>query len=66
MPLFEVAILEKPTEKEAEDGQVEKLILKPTAVIASDIQSAGIVAVLDNEGLDINRDRMQVIVRPFN
>jgi hypothetical protein len=65
MPLFEVAILEKPTKNEAEDGKSERLVFGPKAVIARDAQSAGIAAVLDADKLDVNRDRMEVLVRPF-
>ena len=68
MPLFEVAIIEEPTKKEAEEGQQEKLIFGPEAIIARDIGSAGIVVVLENEGLrdvTINKDRMKVLIRPF-
>ena len=32
MPLFEVAILELPTKKEAEEGKSERLVMPPTAV----------------------------------
>ncbi len=65
MPLFEVAILQKPTKNEAEDGKSETLVFGPKAVIARDAQSAGIAAVLDSDKLDVNRDRMEVLVRPF-
>jgi len=65
MALFEVAILEKPTKNEAEDGKGERLVFGPKAVIARDAQSAGIAAVLDADKLDVNRDRMEVLVRPF-
>lgn len=64
MPLFEVAILEQPTKKEAEDGKVERLAFGPKAVVAKDTQSAAIAAVLD-EKVDIDRSRMMVLVRPF-
>lgn len=66
MPLFEVAILEKPTKKEIEDGKSERLVLKPTAVVAADEQSAAISAVMDNNPEDLDRSRMEVIVRPFD
>ena len=62
--LFEVAILEVPTKKEAEDGKGETLILPPKAVIANDSQSAGINAVL-GEDIKCDRNRMRVLVRPF-
>ena len=66
MPLFEVAILEKPTNKEMEDGKVERLVFGPKAVVSSDAQSAAIAAVLDGEfPKDVDKTRMAVLVRPF-
>jgi hypothetical protein len=66
MPLFEVAILETPTKKEKEEGLSEKLVFGPKAVVASDQQSAAIAAVLDSAGdVKCDRQRMQVLVRPF-
>lgn len=66
MPLFEVAILELPTSKEQEDGKTERLVLGPIAVVAADTQSAAIAAVMDSpEKVEIDRTRMQVLVRPF-
>lgn len=65
MPLFEVAILEKPTQKEAEEGKSERLVLGPVAVVANDPQSAAISAVLDGDKPDVDRSRMEVLVRPF-
>jgi hypothetical protein len=65
MPLFEVAILEKPTKKEAEDGKGERLAFGPKAIIAADAQSAAIAAVLSEDKIDVDRQRMEVLVRPF-
>lgn len=65
MPLFEVAILETPTQKEAEEGKSERLVLGPVAVVANDPQSAAISAVLDDDKPQVDRSRMQVLVRPF-
>lgn len=65
MPLFEVAILELPKKKKDEDEGPERLALGPVFVIAKDTQSAAISAVLDNPGMEIDRQRMQVLVRPF-
>lgn len=59
--LFEVAIIEVPKKK---DGQ-ERLALKPVFVIAKDSQSAAISAVMENRTLKVDRQRMQVLVRPF-
>lgn len=66
MPLYEVAILEKPTKKQIDDeGATEKLIFGPVAVVANDPQSAAISAVLDGEKPNVDRSRMTVLVRPF-
>lgn len=65
MPLFQVAIIERPTAKEAEDGAEEKLILKPVPVIAANEQAAGIVAVMENKDIEFNSARSQVLVIPF-
>ncbi len=45
MPLFEVAILEKPTKNDQEDGHGDRLVMAPRAVIARDAQGAAIAAV---------------------
>lgn len=70
MPLFEVAILEQPTKKAAEEGTGERLVFGPRAVVATDAQSAAIGAVIDAgsdnaEIAKIDRQRMTVLVRPF-
>jgi len=61
MPLFEVAILEKPKKKSDEP---ERLVFGPEAVIAADPQSAGIVAVM-GKNIDVDMTRAEVLVRPF-
>ena len=63
--LFEVAILETPTKKEREEGKTEKLVFGPKPVVANDSQSAAIAAVLDGDKIEVDRSRMQVLVRPF-
>lgn len=67
MPLFEVAIIQKPTKKELDEGTgVEKLLFGPKAVVARDGQSAAIAAVTGADaptGLDMSR--AEVLVRPF-
>lgn len=66
MPLFEVAILQRPTKKEAEDGATEKLVFGPRCVVARDDQSAAIEAVMDGDvPRDLERSRMEVLCRPF-
>lgn len=67
MPLFEVAILERPTAKEAEEeNKVERLVLGPIAVIATTPQNAAVSAVLDAKEVNIDRSRMEILVRPFS
>jgi hypothetical protein len=68
MPLFEIAILEVPTKKEAEESNAsERLAFGPTFVVAKDAQSAAIKAVMENaeEAGKVDKARMQVLVRPF-
>lgn len=64
MPLFEVAIIEKPTKKEAEDGATEKLVFGPKAVVANDSQSAAIKAVMEEKPC-VDMAKAEVLVRPF-
>lgn len=66
MPLFEVAILEKPTVKEIEElGRAERLVFGPVAVVAKDAQTAGVNAVMSAKKIEVEQDRMEVLVRPF-
>lgn len=67
MPLFEVAIIQKPTKKEAEEGTgTEKLLFGPQAVLARDQQSAAIAAVTGpNAPKELDMTRAEVLVRPF-
>lgn len=67
MPLFGVAIIQKPTKKEVEEGTgQEKLVFGPTWVTARDQQSAAIAAVTGPDapkGVDMSR--AEVLVTPF-
>lgn len=64
--LFEVALVQQPTKKEAEEGIGEKLILAPTAVIANDDKAAAVQAVAANKDkVPTDLARVQVLVRPF-
>ena len=68
MPLFDVAVIEhaKPA-KDDEDQELERLVFGPKTVVATDEQNAAINLMLDkgDEFKDINRSRMEVLVRPF-
>jgi len=67
MPLFEVAIIKKPTKKEIEEGTgVEELLFGPKAVLAKDAQTAAINAVMNENGAGkIDMNRAEVLIRPF-
>jgi hypothetical protein len=67
MPLFEVAVLLKPSKAEADRGEGEKLVFGPKAVVASDSQGAAIAAVLGEPEMQKTMDlsRLAVLVRPF-
>jgi hypothetical protein len=66
MPLFEVAILRRPTKKEHEDGAGEELLYGPKAMLAKDKETAGLMVMRSKdvpEDLDLNR--ADLIIRPF-
>lgn len=63
--LYEVAVLERPTERLVEEeGAEERLVMEPACVIAQDAQSAAVRAVMDAD-LEVEKARMEVLVRPF-
>ena len=45
--LYLVALIQKPTKKEEENGKAETLIMPPTPVIARDDKSAAVKAVAE-------------------
>ena len=63
--LFEVAILEKPTKADAENGATEKLVFGPKAVVAKDSQGAVLAAVLGDDKPTVDMNKAEVLVRPF-
>ena len=74
MPLFEVAILEKPTKSDEAVGAVEQLVFGPKALVATNINAAEMAAILEagagilkGRTLDFPKlsARMRVLVRPF-
>lgn len=68
MPLFEVALIKRPTKKEIEEGTAtEELLFGPKAVIARDSQGAAIAAVVNNNAslANVDMNRVDVLVRPF-
>jgi hypothetical protein len=67
MPLYEVAIIEKPTKKETEEeGKTERLVFGPSPVVARDPQSALLAVVMEkDEYFKIDPNRTEVLIRPF-
>lgn len=68
--LFEVAIIEKPTKSEIEQGKSERIVLAPTAVCAKDRDAAIVAATLaanatQSPGPISDPARTEVLVRPF-
>ena len=73
MPLFEVAILEKPTKSDEAEGAVERLVFGPKALVAASINAAEMAAILEAGAAILKGStdfpeisaRMRVLVRPF-
>jgi hypothetical protein len=67
MPLFEVAIIQKQTKKEAEDGVGgEKLLMAPRFILARDGQTAAMMAMMAGDApKDVDLNKSEVVVRPF-
>lgn len=64
--LYIVAIIQKPTKKQEEEGVQEQLILAPTPVIARDDKAAAVKAVTTNKDkIEGDLSNVEVIVRPF-
>lgn len=64
--LYEVALIERPTKKEIEEGKAERLVMAPFPIIAPDDRSAGVQAVLANrDKIAGDISRVEVLVRPF-
>ena len=63
--VFEVVILENPLTKEADDGALPTIKCGPIVVVARDAQAAAVSAALDSKTPEIDRDRMEILVRPF-
>jgi hypothetical protein len=63
MILFEVAIIQHPKKKK----HTTQLILKPKCILAQDETQAAINTILDyaEDLADVDRDFMEVLVRPF-
>jgi hypothetical protein len=65
MSIYWVAIIEKPSKKQEEDGQTANMVLAPTPVLAKNENDAAVKVVLDQKNIEGNKDRWEIIVRPF-
>lgn len=64
MPLFEVAVISKPSKNDSDAGKSDAVILKPTPIVARDQQAAILKATkLLDESVDL--DKCEVLARPF-
>lgn len=63
--LYEVAIIEKPTKKAAEEGKSERLVFGPKPIVAGSEQAAGLLAGKDANLEGANLDQLEVYIRPF-
>lgn len=63
--LYEVALVEEPTKKAAEDGKMERLVFGPKAICAGSDQAAGLLAGKEADLSGVNVDQLRVYVRPF-
>ena len=65
--LFEYAIIERPHKKEEEKGEMGRVIVEPTTLLAKDKEHAKTLALLQlGKSEDAYDDkRIEVLVRPF-
>lgn len=63
--LYEVAIIQNPTQKERDEGKTEKLIMPPKPICATKPQTAAILATKEIDLSTCNPDLLEVLVRPF-
>jgi hypothetical protein len=65
--IFMVAAVVNPTAKEFEEtGKLSEMVLQPKSIIAVDEKAAAIKVIMDcTELQNINKDRLEVLIRPF-
>jgi hypothetical protein len=65
--LFQVAVVERPTEKEEEDGAVEKILVEPTTIVAKSQNAVAMKIVQEHSSKlrDADPDRVDILIRPF-
>ena len=65
--IFVVAAVVNPTDKEFEEtGKLSEMVLQPKSIIAVDEKAAAIKVIMDCTELEnVNKDRLEVLIRPF-
>lgn len=69
--IFEYVIVEHPAKKDAEKGELERVVVSPTVIVAKDKDHAKTLALLELgkslEDMTVSFDnkRVEVLVRPF-
>ena len=64
MALFEVVVTEDPTNKEIEEGKLERLVLGPKLYIGKNAQAVSFDAFLECKD-SVDKERMKINIRPF-
>lgn len=62
--VFEILVIEKPTKEDAKNGKLEKIANGPKHFVAADESRAMMKAAMEFQ-LDLDNDRLEVLVRPF-
>ena len=67
MALFEICIVKTPTTDEEDAGAMEQVLVPTETIVASDVQSAAIKAVMlhAEELAGVDQGRLNVLTRPF-
>lgn len=63
--LYEVAIIEHPTKKQAEKGKGAELVFGIEAVVANTDKTAAVIASQKADLKNRDANRLEVLVRPF-
>lgn len=63
---FDVMVIMHPTEEDAKGGETSRIIVRPTTIMANDVEHAKLVASreIGNQHAEL-LDRCEVLVRPF-
>lgn len=67
--IFEYIVIQHPHKKDAEKGELERVVTGPEVIVAKDAEHAKTEALLTlgtkTDELDFDAKRIEVLVRPF-